>query len=105
MFTGHAVERVLGRLAEVGIPSEPVLRRCEELARHVPDRSAAVRLWFDLPEVRGDTNGSYRERVGSNGDQVWMIVRDGRVVTMMLRRSNQPATPEALRVDRVYQPA
>lgn len=104
MLTGHAVERVLGRLAEVGIPSEPVLRRCEELARRVPERSAAVRLWFTLPEVRGDTRGAYRERVGSNGDHVWMIVRDGRVVTLMLRRSNQPSTPEALRVERVYEP-
>ncbi len=39
--------------------------------------------------------------VGSNGDCIWAIVRDGAVSTIMLRRSNQPATKAALRVDAV----
>jgi hypothetical protein len=37
----------------------------------------------------------------SNGDQVWIIIRGGRLVTVMFRRSTQPDTCEALRVDRV----
>jgi hypothetical protein len=48
--------------------------------------------------------GRTRDRgslVGSNGDCVWAIVRDGEVATVMLRRSNQPSTRAALRVDAV----
>lgn len=38
---------------------------------------------------------------GSNGDEVWAIVRAGAVSTVMFRRADQPATPVALRVERV----
>jgi hypothetical protein len=41
----------------------------------------------------------------SNGDQVWAIIRDGRIHTVMLRRSDQPSTPQALRVSKVYGPS
>ena len=37
----------------------------------------------------------------SNGNEVWAIIRSGRVVTLMLRRSVQPATPAALGVREV----
>lgn len=40
-------------------------------------------------------------RGASNGNDVWAVVRDGTVVTVMFRRGDQPATPQALRVDRV----
>lgn len=36
--------------------------------------------------------------IGSNGECVWAIVRRGVVATVMLRRSNQPSTAQALRV-------
>ena len=39
--------------------------------------------------------------IGSNGDNVILIVRDRRPVTIMFRRSNQPMTPQALRVESV----
>jgi hypothetical protein len=39
--------------------------------------------------------------VGSNGECVWAIVRDGVVTTVMLRRGSQPSTPQALRVSAV----
>ena len=38
----------------------------------------------------------------SNGDTVVVIVRDGSVHTVMLRRHTQPFTREALRVDRCW---
>lgn len=38
---------------------------------------------------------------GSNGQNVVVMVRSGKVATVMLRRDNQPATRSALRVDRV----
>lgn len=39
--------------------------------------------------------------IGSNGDLVILIVRSCRPVTIMFRRSNQPLTAEALRVNQV----
>jgi hypothetical protein len=38
----------------------------------------------------------------SNGDEVWAIIRDGVVVTTMLRRSTQPKTCASLRVEHVH---
>lgn len=40
-------------------------------------------------------------RGGSNGDEVWAIVRGACVATVMFRRGDQPATPAALRVAEV----
>lgn len=42
--------------------------------------------------------------IGSNGDTVWAVVRGGIIVTVMLRRSSQPSTPEAMRVSAVLGP-
>lgn len=39
--------------------------------------------------------------IGSNGDLVILIVRQCHPVTIMFRRSNQPLTPEALRVGQI----
>ena len=39
---------------------------------------------------------------GSNGDEVWCILRDGKVATVMLRRSNQPRHARAFDVDHVH---
>lgn len=40
---------------------------------------------------------------GSNGDTVVAIVREGNVITVMLRWSHQQFTPGVLRVERVQQ--
>ena len=39
--------------------------------------------------------------IGSNGDLVILIVRSCRPITIMFRRSNQPLTPSALKVDAI----
>jgi len=40
---------------------------------------------------------------GSNGDLVILIVRHGWPVTVMFRRSNQPLTCDALRVNKIIE--
>lgn len=87
----HALDRIRERLT----PQEqarataalPVLNRFPTV------KDFAVRL-FKLQAQRNERWGEV-----SNGDEVWAIVRRGRVQTVMLRRSTQPATPESLRVD------
>lgn len=73
----EAVEVVVnGRLGDLGIDSN--------------ERDVAVFL------TRTNDRGSL---VGSNGDTVWAIVRGGAIATVMLRRSDQPSTKGAMRVD------
>lgn len=67
-----------------------VVQECRRLTRA---NSVAV-LVARLDEHRGGL-------IGSNGNMVWAIVRDGVVTTVMLRRDDQPATKVALHVDYV----
>jgi hypothetical protein len=54
-------------------------------------------------EFHGDTNERIDERE-SNGEDLWVIIREGRCVTLFWRRSEQPIVAELLRVDRVICP-
>lgn len=65
-----------------------------------PSLSYAVRLGRVTSNVDGQPADHYA-RTESNGEWQWAIVRQGRVVTSMRRRGDQPSTPAALRVDRV----
>lgn len=90
-ITGHARKQCEDR----GIPVDAVLTVVSsKLAEHgYCGEDAAV--YAGRTTDRGAL-------IGSNGDQVWAIIREGRVHTVMLRRSDQPSTPQALRVRRVY---
>jgi len=91
--TNHASERAYERIADAGLSARKVLEVSSAIAAKCPaSRSVAVKL-TTLPESHGEY------WVESNGNQVWAIIRDRRVVTLMLRRDNQPETSDALRVD------
>ncbi len=93
-MTAHALQRLLQREPEAAtIPR--LWERLEELGSD--GGGHAVRL-LALDGERGARDGAH----ASNGDELWAIVRDGRPVTIMRRRREQPATPEALRVDAVH---
>jgi hypothetical protein len=100
MLTGHAVSRGADRLADSGIDARVVLAKAEKAARLLPADASVALLMARLPRAHGDTTGPLARRE-SNGDTVWAIIRRGRVVTLMLRRSDQTRTPEDFRVDRV----
>jgi len=80
----HATDRVMER----GIELHPSVRARVDSGEHV-----AVRL-----RRLGGVRGSW---LGSQGDWEWAVYRDGRLVTVFRRRSNQPSTPQALGVSRV----
>ena len=65
------------------------------LASQSTYRSEAIRL-IALPEMVGKAWSDQ-----SNGNEVWAIVRNRRLVTVMLRRSTQPKTAAAFDVERV----
>ena len=89
--TRHAVERAVDRIRAAGLDPADVLRRALAEARTC-EVDTAVKV-ATLPEMVGEAWSS-----DSNGDDVWAIVRGRHVVTLMLRRSTQPATALALKV-------
>ena len=73
-------------------PVEAVLRVVERKLDGRQSESAAVLVGWTK-----DRGGL----IGSNGNEVWAIVRGGEIVTVMLRRDDQPKTKAALRVEEV----
>lgn len=51
--------------------------------------------------VSNSPDNKYRTESRSNGDLVILIVRNKKPITIMFRRSNQPFTTEALRVQAI----
>lgn len=99
-ITRHALDRVWDRLQAEGLTLGPrALARLEAHAQR--ETGSAAMLLFTLPEKVGDLSPDVDSR-GSNGDTVWAIVVGGRVVTVYFRRSTQPMTCAAFRVDTVY---
>lgn len=93
----HAEQRVWERLTDAGM-SEPAINTVFRAVRYIAPRfseDTAVRM-LTLPAV---VNEPWGER--SNGNEVWAIYRNGAVQTVMLRRSTQPGTCAALRVERI----
>ena len=89
----HAEERARDRLRAMGINGREIERIVKDVAyarSMYGALSCAVKLYESQDLIVEE---------GGRGDVVWAIVRDGRLCTIMLRRSSQPATPEAFRVD------
>jgi hypothetical protein len=63
-------------------------------------RDSAV-LVMKLDSHMGQNDGDFTTRKESNGDLVFLIVRDSRPVTIFYRRSSQTNTPNQMRVDQI----
>ena len=100
--TIHAIDRTSERLAECGEDPRLVMSEARRIAAAHADKDLAVRMRV-LDTAYGDTSGGSDRQ--SNGDEVWAVCRHGVVRTMMLRRSSQPRTPDAFRVDLVLRVA
>ena len=94
----HAIDRMAERMAEARIDRAGQVRILTAAARVAaqcePGESVAVRV-ASLTSIVGR---AWSDR--SNGDTIVAIIRDRRVRTVMLRRSTQPFTPDALNVER-----
>lgn len=54
-----------------------------------------------LDSHMGTNDGDFTTRKQSNGDLVYLIVRDSRPVTIFYRRSSQTNTPQQMRVNQI----
>jgi hypothetical protein len=95
--TLHANARVAERLLDAGYDEDMITKIGLALDYVAPrfNVDTALRV-LDLGQMVGN---AWTDR--SNGDQVWAIIRNRQVVTVMLRRRTQPATATALKVDQV----
>lgn len=94
-LTPHAVMQCRRRAFDLDAVARQVAAKVADV--HGEGRAVAAYVG----RIDGGPRGGL---VGSNGDTVWAIVREGRIVTVMLRRSTQPATPDAFGVDVVAGP-
>jgi hypothetical protein len=67
-------------------------RKCEE------DTAIVI---MRLDSIQNESDKDYHDRSVSNGDLVILIVRNHKPYTIMYRRSNQPLTAQAMRVNQV----
>lgn len=87
----------LGRIGERLTPEDAdiIAERLATVTAHRFKSSVAVRL-HRLARPIGDPWSD-----GSNGSDVWAVIRGGTVATVMLRRKSQPTNPGAFGVERV----
>jgi hypothetical protein len=92
-LTSHALERVDERL--VGNEAEAVIRAVNKACQTHGTQSLGI-IAHNIGGQRGQAWGQK-----SNGDNVVVIVRRGRVATVMLRRSTQTFTLDMSRTDKL----
>lgn len=93
MTSTHALGRMAERLTEED--RQRVTDALANVTAHKYRAAVAVRV-ARLSRSYGDPWSD-----GSNGSDVWAVIRGGRVATVMLRRKQQPTNPAAFNVDRV----
>jgi hypothetical protein len=98
-MSAHYVNRLVERMTAA--EAQALVGAIGKLATTMPaDRDFAVHV-LRLPQTRGEWTFNPDGTGTSNGNNVWAIIRKGRVATVMLRRDAQPSTPAAFRVDAV----
>lgn len=97
-YTIHAFERINKRLIEAGL-NQVQIKALELLAGLWAKRSSVESEAIRLCKLAKQTNTPWSEV--SNGNEVWAIVRQKDLVTVMFRRETQPKTSEAFRVEKV----
>ena len=96
--TYHSLERLRDRMKELEYNNKQiklVLNKTLQLTRRSKHKSEAIRL-FTIDRIHGVPWSDV-----SNGDEVWAIIRNNKLITVMFRRGTQPKTADALRVDKV----
>ena len=93
IVTRHAESMLIALGPRLPVPASVIIDRLRNTAD--PEKQVAIEV-CRLQFAYGSSE------LGSNGDSVVVIVRNGEVITAMLRRSwAQQFTPEALRVQEV----
>lgn len=90
----HALQRAYQRLSNIVQDPTALLKAAQKA--HNYNRHQAIRVAV-LQQQYGDTKGSIYDRE-SNGEEVWVVCRQGKVTTIMFRRSTQPKVANSFSV-------
>ena len=90
----HSYERLYDRVISNGVPQSEVDQCIETLQRIASEAKTDIAVLFYRFATKQVSDLS-------NGDEVWAIIRENKIVTIMLRRNTQPKTVGALRVSKV----
>jgi hypothetical protein len=88
----HAEKALIALTQRMPVPASVIIDRLKKM--EAPTKSVALEV------CRMTIAQGKRSTGGSNGDSVLVIIREGKVITTMLRRSwDQSFSPSVLRVD------
>jgi hypothetical protein len=91
-MTAHFTERWSDRLSDLE-KSEDILEKLYDYCQNCTvDTAVCLHI---LPQSKGDF-------YSSNGNEIWAIIRNSKVITVMFRRSNQPKDRYSFSVDKVF---
>lgn len=93
----HAYRRVTERLTPA--EQQQFFNRMTVLTQYARNHAQGHDWAVRILKLEGQRNDAWSDE--SNGDEVWAVLRRGELKTVMLRRSSQPPTAQALRVDKV----
>lgn len=88
VFAAHLHDRLIERLTGVVSNPESLLAVAENYINQNYETSVAMKI-AQLDGAKGDPRHYHSERQ-SNGDEVWVVSRRRKLVTVMFRRSSQP---------------
>ncbi len=91
-INAHAERALVALTQKMPVPASVIIHRLKQM--EAPKNSVAIEV------CRMTMSRGFRDEGASNGDSVVVIIREGKVITTMLRRSwNQSFDPGVLRVD------
>lgn len=98
--TRHVMQRMEERLRLYDIPFDTVRQEMQAIVASdwSHKKSYAVKV-KDLGQFFGQSHGDYWDREESNGEVLWVIIRNNCLVTFFFRRYNQPSTAQRFSVD------
>lgn len=97
MRTSHSMQRALVRAEQGGLSARECLAKAEWACKQVKGSAAVLLASLGRDQMVGR---AWSEE--SNGDLLYAVIRDGRVITIFWRRSTQDCSPAAFQVERVY---
>ena len=102
IVTTHFLQRLKKRLSDNGLDFDLVKLEIAKIVKTEFNAGVSYAVLVkDLGEHYGDDCFDYYNRYESNGSCLWIIVRGNKAITFFFRRTNQPSTTEALRVDKI----
>jgi len=98
----HCKKRIVERIRQAGLDVSDIEIEMNDVLRDTYDKtkSYAVKV-KDLGIFIGDDESNHYDRDESNGEVLWLIIRNNYVCTFFFRRRDQPTEARKFSVDEI----